>query len=89
MSKHATCGMCGPHIQDGADRCQIVGLVQRGQRNQLGERREHGSIQAHGRRVMESAMHDAVANAHHRHTIQQAGAGGQELARRRVVVEAL
>ena len=76
-------------IQDGADRCQIVGLVQRCQRNQLGERRQHGSIQAHGRRVMEATVHDAMADSLDRRIIQQARAGGQQLARRRVVIEAL
>lgn len=53
------------------------------------QRRKHGSIQAHGRRVMQPAVHNAVADAHHRRSIQQAGAAGQQLARRRVVVEAL
>ena len=77
------------HVQDGADRRQVVRLMQRRQRYQLRQRRQHVAIQADWRGVMHPAMHDAMSDADHRRSLDQAARRRQQFARRRVMVEAV
>ena len=51
VSKHATCGNCGAAGEQRADRREVVRLVQRRQRHEFLERREHVRVDAHGQRV--------------------------------------
>ncbi len=46
-----------------ADRRQVVRLVQRRQRNVLLQRLKHARIDAHRRRILGAAVHDAVTDA--------------------------
>ena len=50
-------------LEQRPDRGQIVRLVQRRERNVLFERRQDRRIHAHGLRVLEPAVHHAVADA--------------------------
>ena len=63
MSKQATCGSCGARSSSDADRREVVRLVQRRERHELLERRQHRRVDAHRLRVLEPAVHDAVADA--------------------------
>ena len=52
----------GPPFGDDADGQQVVRLVQRRQRHQLGERVERGRVEAHWRGVLGAAVHHPVTD---------------------------
>ncbi len=62
MSKQATCGSVRGTLQKRPDRREVVRLVQRRQRNELLQRRDHGCVDANGLAELESAVDDAMAD---------------------------
>jgi hypothetical protein len=74
-------GQVGPALEQEPDRRQVVGLVQRGERNELRQVFEHRAVDAHRFGVPEPAVHDAVPDArelqlaellpHERHDVLQ------------------
>ena len=87
MSKQATCGMCGRGGGDRLDRREIVRLVQRRQRHQLGERGHDVGIDPHRRGEFSAAVDDAMAEGQHRPAAQQLAAELQDLGRGAAMIE--
>ena len=75
------------YVQDSAYRCQVVWLVQRSQRYQLGQRSENYVIQPNWFGVMHSPMHDAMSDTDHLPSLDQVGSRSQQFARRGDMVE--
>ncbi len=55
----------GPELGEGLDRGQVVGLVERRQRRERGERLQRLAVHAHGRQVPRAAVDDAMAGRDH------------------------
>ena len=90
------CGIETRHLRqmrrvrgDGADRRQVVRLVQRGQRHQRVEFRQHRIIHPHGGSEVHAAMHDAVTDSRDLLAAHQAANDLHQFQRRCLMVQAV